>query len=70
MPLMLRPSMKQARCKHPAASILRGVDPRFETCSRCGLARIAPVPAPWVIAYDEENPPEAPILFPSFDRGQ
>jgi hypothetical protein len=30
--------------------------------------RIAPVPAPWLIAYDEANPPEAPILFPSYVR--
>lgn len=68
MPTTTRPTMKQSKCKHPAAALLRGVDSRYETCSRCGIVRIAPVPAPWLIAYDEANPPEAPVLFPSYVR--
>lgn len=65
MPVMTRPTMKQSKCKHPAAAIMRGVDERYETCTRCGLARVAPVAAPWILEYDAEHPPEAPELFPS-----
>lgn len=65
MPTTTRPTMKQSKCKHPSGAILRGVDPRYEICSRCGITRIAPVPAAWIVAYDEANPPAAPELFPS-----
>ncbi len=68
MPVTTRPTMKQAKCRHPSGALVRGVDARFEICSRCGLARVAPVLAPWLIAYDEENPPAPPVLFPSFVR--
>ena len=50
-----RPTMKQSKCKHPAGAILRGVDERMETCSRCGLVRVAHYAAPWATAYEEEQ---------------
>jgi hypothetical protein len=63
-----RPTMKQAKCKHPSGSMVRGIDPRFETCRTCGLTRMAPVMAPWLIAYDAENPPTAPALFAGMEE--
>ena len=58
-----RPTMKQFKCRHPSGALVRGIDPRFETCRACGFTRLAPVMAPWLIAYDEEHPPVAPPLF-------
>ena len=58
-----RPTMKQFKCRHPSGALVRGIDPRFESCRICGFTRLAPVMAPWLIAYDEEHPPVAPPLF-------
>ena len=63
-----RPTMKQAKCKHPSGALIRGIDTRFETCRICGLTRMAPVMAPWLIAYDKENPPKAPTLFAGIEE--
>ncbi len=70
MPVTIRPSMKQSKCKHPA--MVRGVDERYETCTRCGIVRASHVAAPWVIAYDVEHPQTAelfPTLAPEY-RGK
>lgn len=61
-----RPTMKQSKCTHPAGAILRGIDPRVETCSRCGLVRVAHHQAPWTKAYEEaqaaQRPPDLVLI--------
>lgn len=54
----------QRKCAHPARSVHPTIDPRWEQCGRCGLVRVAPIAAPWIIAYDAAQPaPEAPSLL-------
>ena len=50
-----RPTMKQFKCRHPHSAILRGIDERMETCTRCGLVRVAHYIAPWAKAYEEQQ---------------
>lgn len=61
---------KQGKCPHPPEMQRPGVDPRYELCLRCGQTRAAPITAPWIIEYDTDHPTEAPVLFPSFQRGE
>jgi len=59
---------KQRECAHTPAHVRPTIDPRYEQCHACGIIRVAPIAAPWIIAYDEAQPePAPPPLFAGYD---
>jgi hypothetical protein len=58
---------KQAACPHPTHHVHSAIDPRWETCDLCHIVGRAPLNAPWIVAYDEEQPAPAPLqLFADY----
>lgn len=55
---------KQRACRHPFQHIAPCVDARWERCQLCGLIRVAPLPAPWILAHDAAQPiaPPPPLF--------
>lgn len=58
---------KQRECAHPTTHVQLTIDERYESCRLCGLIRTAPIPAPWIVAYDAVQPtPPPPALFADY----
>lgn len=51
---------KQTPCTHPPAHVHATFDDRWETCDLCHIVRPRPLPAPWIVAHDENLPTEEP----------
>lgn len=57
-------SPKQRACPHPPQHVHATYDDRWETCDLCHIIRPRPLPAPWIVAWDESQPrEEPPALF-------
>ena len=54
---------KQTACVHPPAHQQPTIDYRYEVCALCHTVHPAPVPAPWIVAYDATQPPAPPPLL-------
>jgi hypothetical protein len=65
---MSRATRKQAACVHPPRHVHPTIDARYEVCDLCHTIRVAPIPAPWIVAYDEAQPaPPPPPLFAGYE---
>lgn len=59
-----RLTAKQRACAHPPQHVHPCYDDRWETCDLCHLIRPRPLPAPWIVEWDESQPAEpVPALF-------
>ncbi len=59
-----RLTAKQRACTHPPQHVHPTYDDRWETCDLCHLIRPRPLPAPWIVEWDESQPAEpVPALF-------
>lgn len=55
-----RLTAKQRACPHPPANVHATYDERWETCDLCHIIRSRPLPAPWIVAWDESQPTDEP----------
>lgn len=54
------PTKKQRACPHPPAHVHPTYDDRYEICDLCHVIRPHPLPAPWIVEWDESQPAEQP----------
>lgn len=57
---------KQKACPHPARHVHPAIDPRWETCDLCHIVAKAPINAPWITAWDNEQPAPKPLQLFSY----